>query len=68
MITAIILSVIGVLQIFQWIEITKIKRENYLLWNQIRDLTSNVAKQIIMLKNDLEQKPKEKPTKSRRVG
>jgi hypothetical protein len=68
MITTIILSVIGLLQIFQWIELTKLKRENKLQWNQIRDLASNFAKQITLLKHEFEQKAVQKPTRTRRVG
>lgn len=68
MITYIILSVLGVIQILQWIELTKLKEENRLQWNQIRDLASNIAKQITTLKHEFEQKAAQKPAKTRRVG
>lgn len=64
MVTLLAFILIGTLQILQWIIITGLKQENQRQWNQIRDLASNFAKQITILKHEFQEKPK----RTRRAG
>ena len=60
--TTIILFLMLVSQVFQWIILIQHRKDNTMIWEQIKVMANNIAKQLVLLRSQLDHAQKRKRT------
>jgi hypothetical protein len=58
--TTLVMLIMLVSQFFQWIILIKHRRDNTIIWYQIKEMANNIAKQLVLLRIKLDNVQKRK--------